>query len=120
MPIYMQNFVHQDKGCNWLGVAGQVFDLNGSPLQNIVVAVKGTLNGSTISLIALTGYPASLAYGPGGFEVQLAQTVIASSNTLTIQLFDVSGKALSDAVLFTTYASCTKNLILINFSAVTP
>ncbi len=120
MPIYLQNFVHNEKGCNWMGVAGQVFDLNGSPLQNIVVAVKGTLNGLPVSFIALTGYPATLAYGPGGFEVQLAQTVIASSNSLTIQLFDVNGKALSDQVPFTTYASCTTNLILINFSPVTP
>jgi hypothetical protein len=28
-PAYIQNFAHMDAGCNWLGIAGQVFDVDG-------------------------------------------------------------------------------------------
>ncbi len=103
-----------------MGVAGQVFDKNGAALANIVVVVKGTLNNTTVNSVTLTGYPSSTTYGPGGYEVQLASSVLNSTNTLTIQLFDVNGNSLSSAIPFTTYASCTQNLILINFSATTP
>jgi hypothetical protein len=29
-------------GCNWIGVAGQVFDLSGAPLPNLVLHLEGT------------------------------------------------------------------------------
>jgi hypothetical protein len=115
MPIYLQNFVHDDKGCNWMGVAGQVFDKDGSPLGNVVVVVKGSLNGAQVSFITLTGFPSSVSYGPGGYEIQLANAIYNSGNTLSIQLFDSTGVALSNPVPFSTYANCSKNLILINF-----
>jgi hypothetical protein len=120
MPIYIQNFVHDEKGCNWMGVAGQVFDKNGSPLTDVVVVVKGSLNGAKISVITLTGFPSSVSYGPGGYEIQLATAAYSSSNALTIQLFDSTGAALSNPVPFSTYADCSKNLILINFIPSTP
>ena len=36
-PVYLQNFVHPEAGCNWMGVGGQVFDKQGDPTQNLVV-----------------------------------------------------------------------------------
>ncbi len=103
-----------------MGIAGQVFDRQGNAVTNIVVVVKGTLNGIAVNLITLTGYPSSTPYGPGGFEIQLSASVINSVGSLSIQLFNVSGGAISDAFPVTTYASCSKNLILINFVPVVP
>jgi hypothetical protein len=112
-PIFTQNFNHADKGCNWMGVAGQVFPAKGFPIVNLVVAVTGKLGDKTLDQIQLTGLAS--AYGPGGFEVELSSTPVASTKTLSIQLYDLSGKAISDPLAFNTLADCKKNLILINF-----
>jgi hypothetical protein len=112
-PIYTQNFNHPDKGCNWMGVAGQVFPAKGMPVVNLVVVITGKLGDKTLDLIQLTGL--ANAYGPGGFEVELSATPVASTKTLSIQLYDLTGKTISDPLTFNTMADCKKNLILINF-----
>ena len=116
-PVYIKNFVHIDAGCDWLGVAGQVFDANGDPVLNLVLVAAGTLNGKTINLTAVTGIPEADVYGPGGYEIQLAGEALASSQSLNIQVFDLQGNALSEAYVFDTYADCTRNLAIINFKA---
>ena len=116
-PVYIKNFVHIDAGCDWLGVAGQVFDANGDPVLNLVLVAAGTLNGKTINLTAVTGIPEADVYGPGGYEIQLAGEALASSQSLNIQVFDLQGNALSEAYVFNTYADCTRNLAIINFKA---
>lgn len=113
-PAYLQSFAHPEAGCNWLGVAGQVFDRAGKPITNMVVVVEGVLNNSAVDLIGLTGLNG--AYGPGGFEIQLANRVMNSTNTLTITLYDLAGSAMTYPFAFSTYADCSKNLILINFN----
>ncbi len=113
-PAYLQNFAHPEAGCNWMGVAGQVFDRSGKPIPNMVVVVDGVLNNTTVDLIGLTGL--NNAYGPGGFEIQLANAVINSSNTLAITLYDLAGSTMTYPFAFSTYADCSKNLILINFN----
>lgn len=97
-----------------MGVAGQVFDRSGKPILNMVVVVDGVLNNTTVDLIGLTGL--NSAYGPGGFEIQLANAVINSSNTLAITLYDLAGSAMTYPFAFSTYTDCSKNLILINFN----
>ena len=114
-PLYLQNFAHPNLACNWLGVAGQVFDKSGKPLSGMVIVVDGSLSGKVQEQIALTGK--AIAYGDGGYEVVLSNQDIASTSPLTITLFDLAGNALSDAVPFNTLADCKKNLILINFVA---
>ena len=116
-PVYIKNFVHIDAGCDWLGVAGQVFDANGDPVLNLVLVAAGTLNGKAINLTAVTGIPEADVYGPGGYEIQLAGEALASSQDLNIQVFDLQGNALSEAYVFDTYADCTRNLAIINFKA---
>lgn len=114
-PAYIQNFAHIDAGCSWLGIAGQVFDANGKTINNLVVNVTGKLGQTEIDMIALTGIPEANIYGPGGYEIVLADKAIKSENTLRIQVFNINGSSMSNPVPFATYLDCEKNLIIINF-----
>lgn len=112
-PLYAQNFAHPELGCNWMGIAGQVFDRSGKPLVNVVLVVEGVLNGVAVNGVGLTG--ANSAYGPGGYEIQLASSLISSTGSLRITLYNLNGIALSDSILFNTYADCGKALVILNF-----
>jgi len=114
-PLYLQSFAHANLGCNWLGVAGQVFDQSGKPLSDLVVVVDGTLSGKAFEQIGLTGRAA--AYGDGGYEVVIGNQAVASTSPLVISLYDLAGQALSDPFPFNSVSDCKKNLILINFVA---
>jgi hypothetical protein len=114
-PIYLQNFAHSNLACAWLGVAGQVFTKSGKPLSGVVVVVDGSVSGQTLEQIGLTGK--APVYGDGGYELVLGNQAVASTSPLTISLYDLNGKALSDPFPFNSIADCKKNLILINFVA---
>ena len=114
-PAYIQNFAHMDAGCNWLGIAGQVFDADGKTINNLVVNVKGNLGQAKIDEIGLTGIPEADIYGPGGYEIKIADKAVDSENTLEIQIFDIQGNSLSSAMPFKTFSDCEKNLIIVNF-----
>jgi hypothetical protein len=114
-PSYVTNFVHTGKGCNWSGVAGQVFDNDGNPLSNYVIKVTGKYKGVAVSLVAMTGMVSGTPYGPGSYEVVLGSSAVDSTGLLFIQLFDPNGKALTEKISFNTYADCKKNLAIINF-----
>jgi hypothetical protein len=117
-PVATANFVQPQAACAWMGVAGQVFYPDGVPATTLVVEVTGSLAGKPVLQLALTGN--SPVLGPGGFELQLASSPQASQGTLTVQIFDLLGTALSDKIAFDTYSgadACSRNLILINFSA---
>lgn len=116
VPIYIQNFGYPDAGCNWLGVAGQVFDKNGDAILNLVVWVRGMLNGEPFEAIALTGTAEGDIYGPGGYEIVLHDTPIETKDVFSIQILDLDGNILSDQVYFETHQRCEENLIIINFS----
>jgi hypothetical protein len=116
-PVYMTNFAHTDAACNWEGVAGQIFASDGTPVQNYIVKVFGTYNGSAFSSLVISGMVSNDPYGPGGYEVVLGSTTVNTSNTLSIQVFDNTGKAMTNALTFSTYADCSKNLVIINFKA---
>lgn len=105
-----------ETGCSWQGVAGQVLDMQGRHLVNIGIMLKGTYNGKTLSTQTISG--THTEYGDSGYEFQLGDTPIDSTGLLSIQLVDQSGMPLSEQVLFNTYATCDKNLVLINFKQV--
>jgi hypothetical protein len=113
-PIALQNFVHLEDGCNWMGVAGHAFSLEGNPLTTgITVQLGGFLAGSSVDLLSVTGF--ATQYGEGGYEFILADRPIATSNTLYVQLLDQAGLPLSEKIFFDTYEDCERNLILIDF-----
>ena len=112
-PTYTTSKVfHSDAGCNWLGVAGQVLDANGQAVV-VNVIVRGELAGTPVELYTISGMATN--FGPGGFDIQLADHPIASEHTLYIQLVDPNGIPISPQIYFDTHDSCDENIVLINF-----
>lgn len=116
-PIFMVNFAHSTAGCNWQGVAGQVFDATGKPLLNYVIKVVGTYNGQPFSQIGITGMVSGDPYGVGGYEIVLGSSAVSSVDLLTIQLYDSQGNPVTNPLAFSTSANCSQNLVLINFKS---
>jgi hypothetical protein len=117
-PVAAANFVQPQAACAYLGVAGQIFYPDGTPATGLVVEVTGSLSGKSVLKLALAGN--SPVLGLGGYEIQLASAPVASQKTLTVQLFDLKGKALSEKIPFDTFGgadACSRNLILVNFGA---
>ncbi len=109
---------HPEAGCNWLGVAGYVYDLSGGQVKSMEVHVGGVLAGVPVNMVTLTGLLTN-SMGAGYYEFTLGNAPIASSKTLWVQLIDPQGGlVMSDKVYFDTYDTCDKNMILINFNQV--
>ena len=115
----IENFAYPEAGCEWMGVAGRVFDLRDSVILGQQVQLGGVLPGAPgpgdFSL-TLTGL--ATRYGAGFYEFTLANRPIASNGTLWLQVLDQQGLPMSDKVYFDTYAECEKNLILVDFEQV--
>lgn len=112
-PAYITNFSHPERACGYMGVGGQIFDSDGSPISQLAVMIKGTLNGIPITRFGVTGE--STAFGPGGYEIILSRRPIASSQTLTVSVIGPTGAIASSPITITTYQDCTKNLLIINY-----
>jgi len=116
-PTYEINTVHADAGCNWLGVAGQIFDMDGMPISGILIEAGGTLGEQEISGLSLSG--TSPVYGEAGYEINISDSPAASDEEVWVQLLDQANLPLSDKIYFKTYDSCDSNLVKINFVQVT-
>ncbi len=108
--------IHPTSGCNWLGVGGQVLDAHGNALPNQTLQLGGKLGSQTIQSLTISGITPKSEYGDSGFEFVLGAAPVDSTNTVWIQLFDNTAKALTDKIYFDTYADCTKNLVYIVFT----
>ncbi len=119
-PVAMNAIVyHPEIVCDWMGVAGRAFGLNGEPVPLLLVQLGGTLEGRLIETqTSMTGVANSIYGQPGFFEFTIANHSIASQQTLWIQLVDQQNLPLSDKIYFDTFDDCEKNLILINFTQV--
>lgn len=95
-----------------LWVAGQVYDLQGTPMTGVTVMLGGYLN-KTLTLLSLTG--TALQYGPAGYEFTLADAPVKSKQAVWVMLFNQSMAPLSNKIYFDTVDDCQQNLILINF-----
>jgi hypothetical protein len=108
---------HPDAGCNWAGVAGQAMSLNDEPVRGLFVQLGGSLpEVESVDKMTMTGM--AVQYGQGGFEFTLANSPVATSGTLWVQLLDQQNLPLSDRIYFDTYDDCQKNLIVIYFQQV--
>ncbi len=108
---------HQDASCNWMGVAGQATSLNGEAVRGLFVQLGGSLPGvDRVDNLVMTRL--ATQYGYGGFEITVADQLIASQGSLWIQLLDQQNLPLSDRIYFDTYNDCQKNLIVIYFNQV--
>lgn len=111
--VAVPNFIQPEAGCNWSGISGQAFDLSGSPINGLVILLSGSLENQPILKYVLTG--SSVQMGPGGYDVILSDKPVASQGSLTVQLQDITGVILSPAIPIVTYASCSQNLIIVNW-----
>ncbi len=117
-PETMSNEVLRPQlDCNWLVIAGQVWDLQGDPvIDSVSVHLFGELNGYEIDEVRVPG--TEIAYGESGYEFALDGFVVDSEETLYIQLVDENNLPLSNPYLVQTYEDCQQNLILVNFKQV--
>ena len=113
-PSHTENSAHPESGCNWLGVAGQVFDSDGLPVSGLKVESGGILGEIEISGSTLTGE--APVYGEGGYEIVLHDTPVSSDGDIWIQLMDNANLPFSEKVYFQTFDSCDSNLVKINFA----
>lgn len=115
-PFYLPNFTHPEQGCAWMGVAGQVFDHDVVEVFSLTIVAGHRFHGEESHLTAITGH--FNAYGPGGYEIQLADSPIESSQSFFVQVLDSHNQPLSERIYFDTYADCEQNLILVNLVTV--
>lgn len=106
-PTYLANFANT-AGCNWMGVAGQVFDLNNKQVIGLLVHLEG----GGVVVESVTG--SKPAYGAGGYELPFNDHPVQTTGVYRIQLRN-AGSPLSDTYVINTFADCSKNLILVNF-----
>lgn len=109
--VFTQNFANQ-AGCAWQGIGGQVFDLNGNPLNGLMVHVFGP----NIDRFVLSG--SNTQYGEGGWE-QPVDNVINTS-TYFVQLETTAGTVISPRVQVTFPGDCARNLALVRFIQTRP
>ena len=117
-PHYLANFTQPELGGSWLGIGGQVFNSEGVVQKDIIIKAGGELKGSPVIedlTMPLADPDIDLAYGPGGFELTLANSPVESDSTLWVQLFNLEGEPLSEKIFLITYEDCQKNLLLLNF-----
>jgi hypothetical protein len=112
-PFYLPNFTHPAAGCEWMGVAGQVFDHEDTEILGLTIISGNAIDGEESQRAALTGR--STAYGLGGYEIHLSNNPIDSSDVYWVQVLDQDGEPLSEQIYFDTFQNCEQNLVLINF-----
>lgn len=94
-------------GCNWLGFSGEVFDLEGKPVLDLVVHIGG------VDHLVLSG--ASQEFGIKGWVDKVAERPAGTRGFYTVQLQDTVGNPLSDVIGLDTFNDCTRNLVTLNF-----
>jgi hypothetical protein len=111
------DYIRPQLGCDYLLIAGQVWDLQGDPvLDSAQVHLYGELAGYVLDEYSLPG--SAIVYGQSGYEFILKDLVVDSYNTLVVQLEDLDGVPLSSPYFIQTYQDCQQNLILVNFKKV--
>lgn len=107
-PQYLQNYAN-NAGCNWLGIAGVVHDLEGDPVASGTYRVH-IWDGGIDAIVPVGGAP---AYGPSGYEQFLFDSPRVQDHN--IQLETANGTAVSQVYRVQTRASCNQNLLYFVF-----
>jgi hypothetical protein len=108
-PQYLQNYANS-AGCNWLGIAGEVIDVNGNPVSHGAYRVHVWDSG--VDAWVVVGD--SPAYGPSGFEQFLFDAPRVQEHN--VQLETANGTAVSQVYRVQTRASCNQNLLYFVFA----
>ena len=111
------NLIRPQLSCEYLIIAGEVWDLQDVPItDSATVHLYGSLGGFTIDQYALPG--SAPVYGESGYEFVLEGLVVDSMGTLSIRLEETNGLPLSSEYGIQTFEDCQQNLILVNFKQV--
>lgn len=107
-PFYLQNFAN-NAGCGWLGIAGEVLDLNRNPvpLDSYRVHVWGS---GIDERVVVGGAP---SYGPSGWEQFVFDSPVMRD--YNVQLESPNGTAVSQIYRVQTRPNCNENLLQIDF-----
>lgn len=108
-PQYLQNYANS-AGCNWLGIAGEVIDVNGNPVAHGSYRVHVWESGVD-GRVVVGDAP---AYGPSGYEQFLFDAPRVQEHN--VQLETANGTAVSQVYRVQTRASCNQNLLYFVFS----
>jgi hypothetical protein len=108
-PQYLQNFANS-AGCNWLGLAGEVFDIDGNPVGHGAYRVHVWDSG----VDARVTVGDSPSYGPSGYEQFLFDAPRVQEHN--VQLETENGTAVSQVFRIQTRASCNQNLVYLVFT----
>jgi hypothetical protein len=114
-PVRIPNIAN-DKSCDWMGVGGQIFNLQNQPIANLGIHLEGELEGEVVNLDAVSGSAPDI--GPSGYVFDLADQPISSEGLLWIQLNDGAGMPLSEQIFFNTSDNCNENFVMINWRQV--
>jgi hypothetical protein len=107
-PIYLQNYAN-NAGCNWLGIAGEVFDLQGDPVPVGEYQVHVWESGID-NRVMVGGAP---VYGPSGYEQFLFDSPRVEDHKLQLETRD--GRPVSPIYEVQTRATCHENLLYFVF-----
>jgi hypothetical protein len=107
-PVYLQNFAN-NAGCNWLGIAGEVFGLDNEPVPYGEYRVHIWDSGID-SRVTVGNAP---AYGPSGYEQFLFDAPRVQDHN--IQIETANGTAVSQVYRVQTRSSCNQNLLYFVF-----
>ena len=107
-PFYLRNFSNSS-GCDWLGVAGEVLNLEKNPVP--VGAYRVHVWGEGIDERAIAG--SAPLYSDSGWEVFLFDAPVVRE--YNVQLESQNGTAVSQVYRIQTRASCDDNLVRIDF-----
>lgn len=107
-PTYLSNYINT-AGCNYMGIIGQAFNLDGKAELNLYVHLEG----GGLVVDGITGSEPSI--GPGAYKINLGGSPVTTTDTYKVQLRNSSGQPLSDVYTIATFGDCKKNLILVNF-----
>jgi hypothetical protein len=107
-PFYLQNFANS-AGCNWMGIAGEVLDMDRNPVASGRFRVHIWESGID-ERVPVGGAP---AYGPSGWEQFLFDSPVVRD--YSVQLETTNGTAVSQVYRVTSRASCNQNLVRLDF-----
>lgn len=107
-PIYLQNFANA-AGCNWMGIGGEVLNLERNP----VAAGQYRVHVWECGIDDRVDVGSAPAYGPSGYEQFIFNAPVVRQ--CRVQLETVNGTPVSEAYQVSTRASCNQNLTLFNF-----
>jgi hypothetical protein len=107
-PFYLQNFANS-AGCNWMGIAGEVLNLERNPVPagSYVVHVWGSGIDSRVTVGSAPDY------SPSGWEQFLFDSPVVRD--YNVQLETPSGTAVSQVYRVQSRSSCNENLVRFDF-----